>query len=92
MRYRFVAAEQASGPARLLCRVVGAVASGFHAWRQRRPRRRERQDRSLAERVTAVLAANRRTCGSPQVSRKRVARLMLAPPFRRQLLDAGPGL
>ena len=87
MRYRFVAAERASYPVRLLCRVVGVAASGFYAWLQRRPSRREQQDHSLAERIAAVFAASRRTYGSPRVhaelqaegvrvSRKRVARLM----------------
>jgi putative transposase len=87
MRYRFVAAERASYPVRLLCRVVGVAASGFYAWLQRGPSRREQQDCSLAERIAAVFAASRRTYGSPRVhadlraegvrvSRKRVARLM----------------
>jgi transposase InsO family protein len=87
MRYRFVAAEQARYPVRLVCRVVGVAVSGFYAWLQRGPSRRERQDRSLAERIAAVFTASRRTYGSPRVhaelqaegirvSRKRVARLM----------------
>jgi len=99
MRYRFVAAEQASYPVRLLCRVVGVAASGFYAWLRRGPSQRERQDRSLAERIAAVFAASRRTYGSPRVhaelraegirvSRKRVARLMreggLAATIRRR--------
>jgi putative transposase len=99
MRYRFVAAEQASYPVRLLCRVVGVAASGFHAWLRRGPSQRERQDRSLAGQIAAVFAASRRTYGSPRVhaelraegirvSRKRVARLMreggLAATVRRR--------
>jgi putative transposase len=87
MRYRFVAAEQARYPVRLVCRVVGVAVSGFYAWLQRGPSRHERQDRSLAERIAAVFTASRRTYGSPRVhaelqaegvrvSRKRVARLM----------------
>jgi putative transposase len=99
MRYRFVAAEQASYPVRLLCRVVGVAASGFYAWLRRGPSRREQQDRSLADRIAAVFAASRRTYGSPRVhaelraegirvSRKRVARLMreggLAATIRRR--------
>jgi putative transposase len=99
MRYRFVAAEQASYPVRLLCRVVGVAASGFYAWLRRGPSQRERQDRSLAEQIAAVFAASRRTYGSPRVhaelraegirvSRKRVARLMreggLAATIRRR--------
>jgi transposase InsO family protein len=99
MRYRFVAAEQASYPVRLLCRVVGVAASGFYAWLRRGPSQREQQDRSLADRIAAVFAASRRTYGSPRVhaelraegirvSRKRVARLMreggLAATIRRR--------
>ena len=99
MRYRFVAAERARYPVRLLCRVVGVAASGFYAWLRRGPSQRERQDRSLAERIAAVFAASRRTYGSPRVhaelraegirvSRKRVARLMreggLAATIRRR--------
>ena len=99
MRYRFVAAEQASYPVRLLCRVVGVAASGFCAWLRRGPSQREQQDRSLADRIAAVFAASRRTYGSPRVhaelraegirvSRKRVARLMreggLAATIRRR--------
>ncbi len=87
MRYRFVAAERARYPVRLLCRVVGVAASGFYAWLQRKPNPREQQDRSLADRIAAVFAASRGTYGSPRVradlraegvrvSRKRVARLM----------------
>ena len=99
MRYRFVAAERASYPVRLLCRVVGVAASGFYAWLRRGPSRREEQDHRLAERIGAVFAASRCTYGSPRVhaelraegirvSRKRVARLMrengLAAPLRRR--------
>jgi putative transposase len=99
MRYRFVAAERASYPVRLLCRVVGVAASGFYAWLRRAPSRREHRDRSLAGRIGTVFAASRCTYGSPRVhaelraegirvSRKRVARLMrengLAAPLRRR--------
>jgi putative transposase len=87
MRFRFVAAERASFPVRLLCRVVGAAASGFYAWLRRGPARREVADRGLGARVEAVFAASRGTYGSPRVhaelraqgvrvGRNRVARLM----------------
>jgi hypothetical protein len=61
MKHRFVAAERASHPVRLLCRVVGIAASGFYAWRRRAPSRRACHDRSLAERIVAVFEASGRT-------------------------------
>ena len=87
MRFRFVAAERASFPVRMLCRLVGVAASGFYAWLRRGPARREGADRGLRARVGAIFAASRGTYGSPrvhaelraqgmQVSRRRVARLM----------------
>ena len=87
MRGRFVAAARASFPVRLLCRAVGVAAGGFHAWLRRRPGRRREDDRRVGERIGAVFAASRRTCGSPRVhagpraegvrvGRERVARLM----------------
>jgi putative transposase len=87
MKYRFVAAERASFPVRLLCKLVGVAASGFYAWLCRLPGRRQEDDRRVSERVRQVFAASRQTYGSPRVhatlqaeglrvSRKRVARLM----------------
>jgi putative transposase len=87
MRYRFIAAERASCPVRMLCRIVGVAVSGFYAWLRRGSGRRHEGDRRVSERIGAIFAASRRTYGSPRVhaelraegvrvSRKRVARLM----------------
>ena len=99
MRYRFVAAERASYPVRLLCRVVGVAASGFYAWLRRGPSRRRADDQRLIARIEAAFTGSRRTYGSPRVhaelrgqgirvGRKRVARLMreggLAAAVRRR--------
>jgi putative transposase len=89
MKYRFVAAERARHPVRLLCTAVGVAASGFYAWLRRAPSRRQADDRRVSERIEQVFVASRRTYGSPRVhaelraeglriSRKRVARLMRA--------------
>ena len=67
MRYRLVAAERASFPVRTLCRIVGVAASGFYAWPRRGPGRRREADRRVGEGIAAILAASRRTCGSPRV-------------------------
>ncbi len=89
MKYRFVAAERARHPVRLLCEAVGVAASGFYAWLRRAPSRRQADDQRVSERIEQVFASSRRTYGSPRVhaelraeglriSRKRVARLMRA--------------
>ena len=61
MRYRFVAAERATFPVRMLCRLVGVAASGFYAWLRRRPGRRAGEDAGLAGRIAAIFEASRRT-------------------------------
>src|SRR5919202_5457933 len=87
MRYRLVAAERAAFPVRTFCPVAGVPASGFYAWLRRRPGRRREDDRRVGERIAAIVAASRRTYGSPRVhaelraegvrvGRERVARLM----------------
>src|SRR3954467_3225383 len=87
MRYRFVAAERATFPVRMLCRLAGVAASGFYAWLRRGPGRRAGEDAGLAGRLAAIFEASRRTYGSPRphaerredgvrIGRGRVARLM----------------
>lgn len=84
MRFRFIEAEKAYYPIRLLCRCLTVSRSGFYAWRRRSPSARARQDARLKVEITASHTASRRTYGSPRVlrdlrdeghrvSRKRVA-------------------
>ena len=89
-RYRFIVAEKASYPVRLLCRVLGVSASGFYAWAGRSPSDRELSDRALTERIRRIHGESGGVYGAPRVhaelraahglrvSRKRVARLMRA--------------
>ncbi len=87
MRFRFVEAEKAHYPIRLLCRCLSVSRSGYYAWRRRAPSPRAQKDARLKVEIAASHAASRRTYGSPRihrdlreeghrVSRKRVARLM----------------
>ena len=87
MRFRFVEAEKASYPIRLICRCLAVSRSGYYAWRKRLPSVRVQQDARLRVEIAASHTASRRTYGSPRilrdlregghhVSRKRVARLM----------------
>jgi putative transposase len=86
--FRFVAAKKAEHPIKTMCRVLGVSRSGFHAWENREPCRREREDERLVARIGEIHGHNRRVYGSPRihaelrladgvrVGRKRVERLM----------------
>ena len=87
MRFRFIEAEKADYPIRLLCRCLAVSRSGFYAWQKRPISARARHDARLKVEIAASHSASRRTYGSPRierdlrqeghcVSRKRVARLM----------------
>ena len=87
MRFRFVEAEKAHYPIRLMCRCLAVSRSGYYAWRRRPLSARARGDVRLKVEIAASHSASRRTYGSPRVlrdlrdegrrvSRKRVARLM----------------
>ncbi len=87
MRFRFIKAEKAHYPIRLLCRCLAVSRSGYYAWRGRAPSARVQEDARLRVEVAVSHSASRRTYGSPRilrdlredghrVSRKRVARLM----------------
>lgn len=85
MRYAFVARERARYPLRLLCRVLSASVSGFHAWlhRQGRPD----PEAALRIELRSLHMDSRGTYGRPRlvqalrarahrVGHKRLARLM----------------
>jgi putative transposase len=87
--YRFIAAEKASCPVTLLCRVLGVPRSSFHAWAEGEQARlaRLRADDALAHEITVVHLASRGAYGVPRVhaelrrlghsvNHKRVERLM----------------
>ena len=82
-----MSANQASYPVRTMCRVLGASASRYYAWRDRTPSARAADNAVLTERIRTVHAESDATYGMPRVraelrdqglavSRKRVARLM----------------
>jgi putative transposase len=70
-----------------MCRLLGVSRSGFDAWERRAPSERALHDVWLVERIRAIQARSRETCGSPRVhaelrrqgvrvGRKRAERLM----------------
>jgi putative transposase len=87
MKFRFIHAERARYPVRVLCRVLEVSRSGFYAWCRRAPAQRVQAEQRLTQAIQAAHRRSRGTYGSPRihaelkaqglpVSRKRVARLM----------------
>lgn len=87
MRFRFIDAEKATWPVRVLCRALRVSPSGYYAWKARPEPARAREDRRLGVLARAAHEQSRGTYGSPRVhaelraqglhvSRKRVIRLM----------------
>ena len=87
MRFRFIAAEKAVFPVRVLCRTLKVSRAGFYAWQARPSAPRARADERLGLEIAAIHAETRQRYGSPRIhaelgergcrtGRKRVARLM----------------
>ena len=86
--FKLIAAEKASHPISVMCRMLGVSRSGFHAWERRAPSDRALGDAWLLEQIKQIHEANRRVYGAPRihaelrmahgigVGRKRVERLM----------------
>jgi putative transposase len=86
--FKLIEAERASFSVPLMCRLLGVSRSGYYAWRDRSPSRRDLADAGLAERIKAIHEKSRGTYGAPRIhaelrlaegvrcGRKRVARLM----------------
>jgi transposase InsO family protein len=87
MRFRFIAAEKARYPMRLLCRCLQVSRSGYYAWVRRAPSPHAVRDQELIVQLRLMHAESRHTYGRPRlhralkargvsVSAKRIARLM----------------
>jgi putative transposase len=87
--FRFIAAEKATYPVSLMCRVLGVSRAGFYAWERRPPCQRALHDEWLCEQIRRIHRDSHGTYGSPRVhaqlrregvriARKRVERLMRA--------------
>lgn len=70
-----------------LCRVLGVSPSGYYAWKDREPSKREQEDARLTAMIVKIHTESRGTYGAPRIhaamrsrgvrcSKKRVARLM----------------
>jgi putative transposase len=93
VRYSCIQHHRPEFPVVLMCRVLNVTRSGFYAWRKREPSERARTDQRLRIEVRVIHGQSHGRYGSPRihqelqskgerVSRKRVARLMLAEGLR----------
>ena len=89
MRFRFIEEHRDEFPVKLMCTVLGVSTSGYYAWRDRPPSKREMANRELTARIKEEFEKSRETYGSPRIyqvmrklglmcSQNRVARLMRA--------------
>lgn len=88
--FAFIAAEKATYPISLMCRVLGVNRTSFHDWERRPPSDRALYDAFLTEKIKAIHAGSDGTYGAPRVhselrlehgirvGKKRVERLMAA--------------
>jgi putative transposase len=62
-----VSAHQASYPIATMCRVLGVSTSGYYAWRNRKPSRRQQENTALLEQILILHAWSRGTFGAPRI-------------------------
>lgn len=87
MRFRFIQAEKANYPVRVMCRVLRVSTSGYYAFLEREPSTRQGEDERLKVHIGAIHVRSRGTYGRArvgqqllredvEVGKQRVARLM----------------
>jgi putative transposase len=74
VRFGFIAAEKATFPVRVLCRMLQVSRAGFYAWRRRLPAPRAQADKRLGLEIAAIHAESQRRYGSPRIHAELVDR------------------
>jgi putative transposase len=93
MRFAFIAKHRSIWPVAWLCEALDVSRSGFHAWLNRTPSKRTRDDEEIGAKVRASFIGSARTYGARRVWRDvlaggvfcglhRIERLMQAQAFR----------
>ena len=72
-KYRFIELNSGRYPLRAQCEVMAVSASGYHAWRNRVPSKRDQANQRLITEIRRVFKASRETYGSPRVHAELVA-------------------
>ena len=91
--FKFMTANQAAYPIKMMSRTLGVSRSGFYAHRKRRPSRRSVRDEAISDKIVGIHQRSDGTYGAPRIhaelvdkgfhiGRKRVERLMKAKGLR----------
>jgi putative transposase len=67
MKYQFIAEHQQVYEVKTMCRALTISESGYYAWKQRGPSRRELEDQWLIEQIQQAYQRGRQVYGSPRV-------------------------
>lgn len=73
MRFQFIADHQDEFPVRRMCKVLQVSASGFYAWRQRKPSACKMANSKLLTHIKQIHKESRETYGSPRIHATLVA-------------------
>lgn len=87
MKYAFMTAHEHEFSVKAMCHVLGVQRSGYYAWKQRSPSRREQANQELLDKIREAFEVSRHTYGSLRIreywlrrgytfSRHRIGRLM----------------
>jgi transposase InsO family protein len=68
MKYLFMEEYKEAFRVKRMCKVLKVSRSGYYAWRERRPSRREQANRELLEHIREVHRESRNTYGSPRIT------------------------
>lgn len=74
MRYRFIREQEGQFPILALCRALRVSRSGYTAWKERLPSRRDQEEQSLLAEIRAAHQGRRGTYGSPRIHQELQAR------------------
>jgi transposase InsO family protein len=69
VKYAFIVAELMAYPLSMVCWVLNVTQSGFHAWRGRKPSRRELERHRLSAEIRKVFDDHRGRYGAPRIYR-----------------------
>ena len=92
MRYRFIGAEKANYPIRILCRAMQVSTSGYYAFDQRDPSARALANGKLLVVIKEIHQESRGTYGSPRIHRELAGRGHRASPGRVERLMRAHGV